>query len=473
MALSSDLVQQFVKLTNDSSNKKEQNSTMKGTVISQEGVIYVRLDGSTSVTPAGTTIDVTNGDRVTVEIKDHDATITGCVSSPAGKASDVANNADQLTDFDNKLAYNVSAEELDAFKAAISNLSANIATITDLSAEQLTAINAEIDKLTAKMADIKKITVTDLNAINASIDVINTGILNAEQADIVAAEIKDLKVYTGKFAYLSAENIVAGKLDADFANLKTASIDEAAARNLIVRSGIIKNVSSESGTFTELVGVRIKGDNIEGGTIAADKLIIKNSENGLYYQLNVNGMGETTATQTEYNSLNGKIIAAKTISAEKIQVADLVSFDATIGGFKISDTAIYSGVKNAIDNPSKGIHFSSDGQFSVGDDNTFIKYVDDPNDGNKRKLAIKTGKGYEFSDKGFKITAKDNEIDTTITNNGVLVSRNNEQVLTADTNGVDATNLHASTYLIIGELSRLEDYELDGEKRTGCFWIGG
>jgi len=43
----------------------------------------------------------------------------------------------------------------------------------------------------------------------------------------------------------------------------------------------------------------------------------------------------------------------------------------------------------------------------------------------------------------------------------------------ANKDGVDAKDLHAKTYLIIGEgegRSRFEDYS---PNRTGCFWIGG
>lgn len=43
-------------------------------------------------------------------------------------------------------------------------------------------------------------------------------------------------------------------------------------------------------------------------------------------------------------------------------------------------------------------------------------------------------------------------------------------MLSATGNGVNATNLHAKTYLIIGGRSRFENY---GTNRTGCFWIGG
>jgi hypothetical protein len=61
-------------------------------------------------------------------------------------------------------------------------------------------------------------------------------------------------------------------------------------------------------------------------------------------------------------------------------------------------------------------------------------------------------------------------METTITENGMIVYKDNEAVLTANNVGVEAVNLNASTYLIIGGNSRFENY---GSNRTGCFWIGG
>lgn len=125
----------------------------------------------------------------------------------------------------------------------------------------------------------------------------------------------------------------------------------------------------------ELVGVTIKGDLIEGGTIVADKLVIK-GEDGLYYKLNTDG--ETIETeQTEYNSLDGTHILAKSITATKIDVKDLVAFDATIGGFKITDSSIYSGVKESVDNTTRGSYLDKDGQIALGDGKNYIKYYKD------------------------------------------------------------------------------------------------
>lgn len=84
-----------------------------------------------------------------------------------------------------------------------------------------------------------------------------------------------------------------------------------------------------------------------------------------------------------------------------------------------------------------------------------------------------TSTGFTFDENGLNVSKTDSEMSTQITEDGMVVYRDNEAVLTADNTGVYAENLHATTYLIIGTCSRFEDYDKDGNKRTGCFWIGG
>lgn len=85
---------------------------------------------------------------------------------------------------------------------------------------------------------------------------------------------------------------------------------------------------------------------------------------------------------------------------------------------------------------------------------------------------VRTTTGFTFDEDGMTVSKDGSELSTTVTEDGMRVMRNDEEVLRADNQGVKARNLHATTYLIIGETSRFEDYEKDGESRTGCFWIG-
>jgi hypothetical protein len=86
---------------------------------------------------------------------------------------------------------------------------------------------------------------------------------------------------------------------------------------------------------------------------------------------------------------------------------------------------------------------------------------------------VETETGFKFDETGLNISKTGSEMKTNINEDGMTVHRNDEEVLKADNEGVKAYNLHAKTYLIIGETSRFEDFERSGEKRTGCFWIGG
>ena len=86
---------------------------------------------------------------------------------------------------------------------------------------------------------------------------------------------------------------------------------------------------------------------------------------------------------------------------------------------------------------------------------------------------VVTSTGFVFDENGLAISKTNSDIDTNITDDGMIVRRSGNEVLTANNQGVKAEDLHATTFLIIGNNSRLEDYEKNGNKRTGCFWIGG
>ena len=396
MSLSSDLISEFVKVTKDDEKQKSE-TIVYGTTVVYDGSTYVKLDGSELLTPVSTTSATKPGERVTVMIKDHTATITGNMSSPSARSGDVEDiagnvkkNADQISEFEIVIARKVETSDFNAEKARIDNLIAENATIT----EKLTAAEGEIDTLQAN-----DVTITGkLDAAEANIENLEATKISAEIADAKYATIENLKATDAKFNNLGStyakivdleaqqaqiDDLNAKKLSAEQADLKYANIDfanisEAAFKKIFSESGIIENLVVSEGTVTgELVGVTIKGDIIEGGTIVADKLVVKGSD-GLFYKLNTDGI-TTTAEQTEYNSLSGTVITAKSITAEKVDVDDLVAFKATIGGFNITEDAIYSGKKQSAENTTSGIYLDKEGQLSVGDSKDYLRYFKDEN----------------------------------------------------------------------------------------------
>lgn len=186
-------------------------------------------------------------------------------------------------------------------------------------------------------------------------------------------DTKELTAISAKIKDLDTKKLSAEDAELKFANIDFSNIGKAAMEYFFAKSGLIKDVTIGDATITgELVGVTIKGSLIEGGTIVADKLVIQ-GEDGLYYKLNTEGK-TVEKEQTDYNSLNGQVIQAKSVTAEKIDVKDLVAFGATIGGFKIGLNSLFSGVKESVDNTTRGIYMDTDGQFALGDTSQYFKY---------------------------------------------------------------------------------------------------
>lgn len=413
MALSSDLISQFVQVTKEEKPSKE--TTVYGTIVEYNGGKYVKLDGSELLTPISVTADALDGERVTVMIKNHTATVTGNLSSPSartGTVNELDNSVQEMgskiSEFEIVIADKVSTKRLEAEIARIDTLvsenvtikgrlDANEADIGDLTAdnatinEKLTAAEADIDKLETDKLDAKvaEITYADIESLEAT----NANIHNLEAT---YGEFHDLT--TDKFTAVDAtiNDLEAKKLNATEAEIKYANIDfsninMAAVEELFAKSGIIKDLVVDNGAIAgELVGVTIRGDLIEGNTIVADKLVIK-GDDGLYYKLNTDG-ATTSTEQTDYNSLNGTVIRAKSVTAEKIAVEDLVAFGATIGGFHITDDAIYSGVKASALNTTRGVYMDNDGQFSLGDSNNFFRYFKDTDGEYKLELSASSVK---------------------------------------------------------------------------------
>lgn len=354
MKLSKKLVTEFVKVTN-TTEKTKAETTVYGTIVKNGDSTYAQLDGSDVLTPVSTTTDTQNGDRVTVLIKNHTATVTGNITSPAARTDDV--------------------QQIGGDVASITE--ENLTLSGKLTAAQADIENLKTDKLSANEAQLTYATITNLDAANAEIDNLEATHAAFETATAQNFEAMDAKI----------NNLVVGELETVYANIDFSNIGKAAMEYLYSQSGLIENVVVSDGTITgNLVGVTIKGDLIEGNTVVADKLVIK-GQNGLYYKLNTDGES-IESEQTEYNSLNGSVITAKSITATKISVDDLVAFDATIGGFTITSSELYSGVKESVGNTTRGIYLGKDGQMAVGDSQNFFKYYKDTDGSYKLEIAL-------------------------------------------------------------------------------------
>ena len=411
MPLSENLKDQFAQMVNAGNPKENIDNTVYGTVkVYSDGTKAVVLDGSNIATPFETVTDAEDGDRVTVTIRNHKAVVTGNLSSPAARTDAVKTNSEKIGEFNTVLSNKVGTDELDAQVGRIDTLESDNATIR----QKLTASEGEFKEIKTKQLEVEeKVTAAEAEIKTIKSDKIDATVVESEYTktkvfDALAGTVGTLNGDFSNFKNTTTEKLNAHKADIDelntkklnsedadlkYANIDFTNIGTAAMEYFYAQSGLIKNVVVGDQTITgELIGVTIKGDLIEGNTVVADKLVIK-GEDGLYYKLNTDGI-TTETEQTDYNSINGQVIRAKSVTASKIDVKDLVAFDATIAGFKIDDNTIHSIGKESATSGVRGIYLRKDGQMAIGDSNHYIKYYKDT-DGSF-KLAI-SAESMEFS----------------------------------------------------------------------------
>ena len=525
MALSQDLINQFVKLTDKEEKPKE--VTVNGTYRMINGEEYVQIDGSEIWTPVTSTVEAETGERVKVMIKNHTATVTGNISSPSARSKSVKDLKDEVDEQGNTIKQldntieqqgnsiiqidnNIKQVNNDILQAnnAINQQGNIIKQLGNEINQQGDVINSMNNDIEANSNEITAInntivqqnnTITqhgntieqqgniirqqgneinqhgnkidqldnDINQQGNAITQINNKIVQQDnviqqqgniidqQDNIITEHGNNITILNSGFSIIDGvlvglsqaiiDELKTKHLDAEYATIDFANINMAAVTKLFTESGIIKDLVVQEGKITgELVGVTIKGDLIEGNTIAAEKLVVKGSD-GLYYKLNIDGLNNISTDQAskfvlldtkpedwetnykdyyiiqnnEYihltgdeaptwtsntyyklsstyeSGLDGTNIVAKSITADKVSVTDLVAFGATIGGFNISQHSIYSGGKNSVNNVSRGVYMDDDGQIAFGDNNNFIKFFKD-ND-NQYKIMIKANEIYTSS----------------------------------------------------------------------------
>ena len=176
MSLSHELAVQFAKITKDEETNKS-DTIVYGTAVVHEGSTYVKLDGSDILTPVSTTAVVNDGERVSVLIKNHTASITGNSSSPAARAEDVAASSE---DIKNLKADNITIKnDISAANANIKNLQAADVTIQ----KNLSAAETDIKELKDMDTDVTALK-ADVSSIKDSLSAANTNITNLQAADV-------------------------------------------------------------------------------------------------------------------------------------------------------------------------------------------------------------------------------------------------------------------------------------------------
>ena len=350
MALSNDLISQFVKSTRDDTKTKSE-ATVYGTIRKYDSddndgsTIYVQLDNTdpdllTPVKASSVYMDKTNvkeGERVMVLIKNHTATITGNLSSPAARDDEVKGISEKLDNLD---ASHISVERLEAVEAVIEDLDVTYATIQSLNAtnvkinnlsatyatiSSLEAVDGKIDNLSSTYATIKSLnavdakintlsstyaTITSLDAVNARIDNLGATYATIKSLDAVDAKISNLGATYATITDLNAAKASIRVLSGDVSDINTLMFGSATGSTL--------QTSFANAVIAQLGNAQIKSAMID--TVSANKIT----------------SGDIITDNINVKSQNGKLI----ISDETIQISDSVRVRVQIGKDASNDYSI-------------------------------------------------------------------------------------------------------------------------------------
>ena len=351
---------------------------------------------------------------------------------------------------------------------------------------------SQLDNWASRGLDLTKMKIVD-NADNQEVTWDSHGILCREYSPITDSyDDKQLKILH-KGLFLTDDNWETSKAGIGnfyYIDPETNEVKEAYG---VIANTLIGNLilSEKVKIFNESGSVKIDENGLNIITSAENEdspqtvFSIKRKENdGETIVLSVDSNGRlilngSAQITTDSDDIIGNIIGVtetanqvKKAASELEQKANSIS--ATIGEISEGETIIgkINDIKASADKLSINITNIRDGVTSVGS----LKNTTDLTDFSFGTDGLIISKILKVGEKQI------SKFKTTIDDNGMTVAENSSDgtgedswtdVLTADNQGVLARNLHATTYLIVGNRSRFENYDKDGNKYTGCFWIGG
>lgn len=171
---------------------------------------------------------------------------------------------------------------------------------------------------------------------------------------------------------------------------------------------------------------------------------------------------EDLATTEDVDYLNGAILSnAQSISELKVSTDGI---SAEVSEMKTTTNSSLEALGDRITQTQNSV------TASINADKARIEVLES---------TIETGVGKVSTTTGITVDGNGISVDKTGANTWTRINEDgmtvfeagtDNKALVANSSGVDARNLHATTYLIVGQNSRFEDYQ--NGARTGCFWVG-
>ena len=331
MAVPNELIAKFAKLSKESKIQRE--TTVFGTTVEYGGKLYVKMDGSDLLTPVATTSEISAGERVTVMVKDHTATVTGNISNPSASKG----TTDAIED------------EITTINATIGNFELVIA--DKVNTNELQAEVAKINELMALKANI-----VDLNATNATIKDLNVQVANIDKALITKADIVDLdaanaEINTLKANYADIETLVGGNLTMDNIQSLVLTSSKVTVDNAFIKDAMIDRVSANKINAGTINTNNVNIQSEDGSMLLQGSLQqFKDAEGNVRIQIGKDASGDFTFVLYGADG-QGQLINQNGITASAIGdgliVNSMVSDNANISGSKLDIDSVITEVNGS------------------------------------------------------------------------------------------------------------------------------
>ena len=171
----------------------------------------------------------------------------------------------------------------------------------------------------------------------------------------------------------------------------------------------------------------------------------------------------TAVNEQSYSALSGKVLNLRT------DVEGIKAENRATNGKMASLSLTVDGIDTSVQNQQKEMGNIRNDISTIKQNaaNVEIAIQSIRDDGVSK---VKTGASYTFDDKGLRSAKTGQQIENLLDNTGMYVKRSGDVLLQANSDGVEATDVHVNNYLIIGENARLENYP---GGRTACFYYTG
>ena len=426
-----------------------------------EQISQIQLDiDSINLGVAENTTQISNvkntADANTASINTHSGRLDGLDSATSSLNESVSSNSSKISGIE---------IDLSGIKSSVSEQETKITTLEGTTEDITEALEQDAEKISSLETATGNLKVTveenssKIGTLEVTTDNINASI---NQANTKITTLEDTT--NGLTETVEENSTKIGQLQVTTDNINaTVSNQESKITTLegttSTHSGQISDLESETGSLSSEV------DGLQSTTESLVSTTEEHTSQISQLQIDTSSINATVSEQntkiTTLETTTGELVSTTETHTQEISTLQLNtdSIAATVSNVQSNIETSHEAINENIETLTKEVNLRVTAEdVDIAINSTLENGVD----------KVTTTTGYTFNSDGLTVSKSDSEISTTISEDGMTIERSGSEVLVADNTGVRAEDLHATTYLIIGDNSRFEDRG----SRTACFWMG-